>query len=260
MDPVVALGLGILGGLCVFSEEALAWIPEELDMCMLIYVVAGIVAGLLIHRLSIGQSLIPQCLLSGPFPAMFITVLGCFTMQAFFEHLEGPATAWAPLVVLCIFTGIIAWRGSVAANGGGLGLAPYTPIILPAAVYLYTEFMKEKPAPVVVVTKKWWQLWKKAKRVVSVPQPDPVLEYAPIVIAAALVLTICLRLITHRTAFPKGMLQGSFPWSLLVGGTVWWLSDLCSFSMASGGSFGDWTSVFGLCIVSGVVARVGTQV
>ncbi len=168
---------------------------------------------------------------------------------------------------------IMSWRGSVAANGKGLGLSAFVPLLLIASIYLASVFFKdrqlhhlpENPPEELkrrLGSKLEWAALCFRKRtklteanIVVGISDDEIIDWAPILLPAALVATILFRVSTHRSVIPHQILQGSTPWCVMVGGCTWVAIEIYVTILQSGGVPQD---MIGFIIVN-LIAVLGCQ-
>ncbi len=169
---------------------------------------------------------------------------------------------------------IVSWRGSIAANGKGLGLSSFAPLLLIASIYLVSVLLDDRllhQLPENPQTRLKQGLGKQFERFVSrifqrrkmaeanivdSISGDEIIEWAPILLPTALVVTMLFRVSTHRSAIPHQLIHGSVPWCVMVGGCTWVAREIHVTILQSGGVPED---LIGVLIIN-LVAILGCQV
>ncbi len=170
---------------------------------------------------------------------------------------------------------IVSWRGSIAANGKGLGLSAFAPLLLIASIYLVSVHFEGRQLhqlPETSPKKLKWGLGRLRKMVtsrlrkgrkmaetnivVSISE-DEIIDWAPILLPAALVAIILFRVRTYRSAVPHQMLQGSVPWCVMVGGCTWVTREAHVTILRSGGVPHDLIWYLGVNLVAVLGCQVG---
>ncbi len=134
---------------------------------------------------------------------------------------------------------IVSWRGSIAANGEGLGLSSFVPLLLIASIYLVSVLLNNRllhQLPDIPKKESKQGLGKAFKCLVSPIfqrrkmvednvdasiSGDEIIEWAPVLFPTALVLAALFRVSTQRSAIPHQLIRGSVPSSVMVGGCMW---------------------------------------
>ncbi len=170
---------------------------------------------------------------------------------------------------------IVSWRGGIAANGKGLGLSAFVPLLLIASIFLVSvrfegrqvhqlpenppRELKQGLRRLLNFTSRLHQGRKMTEaNVVSISE-DEILDWAPILLPAVLVSIMLFRVSTHRSAIPHQMLHGSVPWCVMVGGCTWVAREVHLAILRSGGIPQHLIGYIGVNLVAVLGCQVGLK-